>query len=331
MCKRHYKEDQNGSAEAEAGESNGDQQQHGENGDAAAAAAPQKKARIVKSVYDHVLPNSIRWNPLRSGPPAATATSAAAMTDAAAAARHAKGGTDPAPKDLDEAEGVGAVGQSTAGSSVNDNAVASAAAAAAMGRFGDVMPLVLYLRKGRKKPFGWHRRDERIATAANPLPVKAQMEPWERRLVRLRVCKRRALRNIFLPNPFTDRAGYRGNPALERRHTRRRLSRYALLLFENRHVTCTHSRQWLVHRQERALGLQFFSLYRSCSSFGRSGPRLGAGERLPPPHDRHHVRAEGGRGAQGPVRPGQGPVVVGAEQEESRRFRFAVFFLGCGN
>ena len=56
-----------------------------------------------------------------------------------------------------------------------------------MGRFGDVMPLVAYLRKGRKKPVGWHRRDERIAMAANPVPVKAQMEPWERRLVRARV------------------------------------------------------------------------------------------------------------------------------------------------
>lgn len=196
MCKRHYKEEQSALAKAQAGESHGDgRQQDGENGNGDAGAASPKKVRTVKSVYDHILPNSIRWNPLRSGPPAAATTPSTATDAAAATTHHPQGGTDHAQHDLDGA----AAGEGTA-KSATSAAAATAAAAAALGRYDEVMPLVSYLRKGRKKPYGWHRRDERIAMAANPVHVKSQMEPWERRLVRFcaRLCSReRVLRSLL--------------------------------------------------------------------------------------------------------------------------------------
>lgn len=184
MCKRHYKEEQSTANKAPAGESPDDglQHQEGNNGD-----APPKKARAVVSVYEHILPNSIRWNPLRLGPSSvATGTAATDAAAAATTARKAKGGTKPSQNGNAGAAAEGEAGESTA---ADPSGREDAAASAALGRYEEVMPLVSYLKRGRKKPFGWHRRDERIAMDANPVPVKAQMEAWERRLVRFaRVC-----------------------------------------------------------------------------------------------------------------------------------------------
>lgn len=47
-----------------------------------------------------------------------------------------------------------------------------------------VMPLVVYLRANRTKPFGWHRILERRARGVFPLTsLTSQLEPWERQLV----------------------------------------------------------------------------------------------------------------------------------------------------
>jgi hypothetical protein len=182
MCKRHYKEsiapavvcqpvDDGAAAAAEEEESSPGNPPPGGEPPERRREPSRSRPGPVASVYEHVLPSSISWHPNRL---ASSSNGARRRRKAAAAApsdapQQAQNGEGEGPGDAAEAPSNRGCG------SLRGGGVGGAA----------TMPLVSHLRRGRSRPFGWHRSEERAARGAGPVPnVKVQLEPWERQLVR---------------------------------------------------------------------------------------------------------------------------------------------------
>jgi hypothetical protein len=186
MCKRHYKESiappmacqtiDAASAELHEGDPPDLQQQLQKQ------SPSRSRPAAVASVYEHILPSSITWHPHRSTSSSSSFSNNGSRhrrSNRKAAAAAAAASLDAVPQENQQGHRDDGHGDSSTAAASKDDVSGSG------GGSSTAMPLILHLRHGRSKPFGWHRNEERTACGSDPVHVKAQLEPWERQLVRV--------------------------------------------------------------------------------------------------------------------------------------------------